>query len=190
MNLAADTLDGIACGRFRVLPHRRELLADEVPIKLGVRAFDLLMVLIATPRAVITKDDLLARVWPDRVVAEANLKSQILALRHAFGAERDLIRTVAGRGYQFIGDVQVMLPDMAARGAAWSLAPAGDAAAIPTNLPPPVSELIGRDDGGEGVVSCARAARLVQLTGAGGIGKTRIPLAPPRRLLPQFPDGV
>src|SRR5277367_2903390 len=117
MNLAADTLEGIAFGRFRVLPHRRELLADDVPIKLGARAFDLLMVLIATPRAVITKDDLLARVWPDRVVAEANLKSQILALRQAFGAERDLIRTVSGRGYQFIGDVQVMLPDGAARAA-------------------------------------------------------------------------
>ena len=124
MNLAADTLEGIAFGRFRVLPHRRELLADDVPIKLGVRAFDLLMVLIATPRAVISKNDLLARVWPDRVVAEANLKSQILALRQAFGAERDLIRTVAGRGYQFTGDVQVMFPDRAAQGAAWSLAPA------------------------------------------------------------------
>ena len=190
MNLAADTLEGIAFGRFRVLPHRRELLAGDVPIKLGVRAFDLLMVLVATPRAVISKDDLLARVWPDRVVAEANLKSQILALRHAFGAERDLIRTVAGRGYQFIGDVQVMLPDGAARGAARSLASAGDAAAIPTNLPQPVSELIGREEEVEEVVSCVRAGRLVTLTGAGGIGKTRLALAAARRLLPQFPDGV
>src|SRR5277367_6648922 len=148
MNLAADTLEGIAFGRFRVLPHRRELLGDDVPIKLGVRAFDLLMVLIATPRAVISKDDLLARVWPGR--------------------------TVAGRGYQFTGDVQVMLPD---RAAARSLAPAGDAAAIPTNLPQPVSELIGREQEVEEVVKCVRAGRLVTLTGAGGIGKTRLALA-------------
>jgi hypothetical protein len=63
--------------RGHCVRHRRELLADDVPIKLGVREFDLLMVLIAPSRAVISEDDLLARLWPDRVVAEANLKSQI-----------------------------------------------------------------------------------------------------------------
>ena len=38
--------DSIACGRFRVLPHRRELLADGQPVKLGGRAFDVLLALI------------------------------------------------------------------------------------------------------------------------------------------------
>ncbi|HEY2485558.1 MAG TPA: winged helix-turn-helix domain-containing protein, partial [Candidatus Binataceae bacterium] len=53
------------------------------------------------------KRALMARVWPDRVVDENNLQSQIAALRAAFGAERDLIRTVSGRGYQFTGEVRV-----------------------------------------------------------------------------------
>ena len=46
------------------------------------------------------------RVWPDRIVEENNLQAQISALRKAFGADRELIRTVAGRGYQFAGQVR------------------------------------------------------------------------------------
>ena len=60
----------------------------------------------------------------------------------------------------------------------------------PTNLPEPVSELIGRDDELREIVSLAAAHRLVTLTGPGGIGKTRLALAVARQLLPQFADGV
>ena len=75
MSLVFDTLESIAFGRFRVLPRRRELLADEEPVRLGGRAFDLLMVLIETPGAVVSKDELLARVWPDRVVTETRMRT-------------------------------------------------------------------------------------------------------------------
>ncbi|HEY1979000.1 MAG TPA: hypothetical protein VGH13_02860 [Xanthobacteraceae bacterium] len=50
-------------GRFRVVPHRRELLADGRPIKLGGRDFDALMALIETTGAVISKDELMSRAW-------------------------------------------------------------------------------------------------------------------------------
>ena len=60
----------------------------------------------------------------------------------------------------------------------------------PTNLPEPISELIGRDDVLGEILSLASAHRLVTLTGAGGIGKTRLAVAVARRLLPQFADGV
>ena len=60
----------------------------------------------------------------------------------------------------------------------------------PTNLPEPVSELIGRDDELREIVSLAAAHRLVTLTGTGGIGKTRLALAVTRRLPPEFADGV
>jgi DNA-binding winged helix-turn-helix (wHTH) protein len=73
----------VAFGRFRVVPHRRELLADGQPLKLGGRAFDVLMALIEA-RGVLSKDALMARVWRDRVVEENSLHSQILALRPAF----------------------------------------------------------------------------------------------------------
>ena len=85
MNLAHNTQEGIAFGRFRILPHRRELLADDEPIKLGGRAFDVLIALIEARGAVIGKDALMARVWPDRIVEENNLQAQISALPAAFG---------------------------------------------------------------------------------------------------------
>src|SRR5258708_35169741 len=99
-----EALVSVAFGRFRVLPHRRELLADDRPIKLGDRAFDVLMALIEARGAGVSKDALMARVWPDRGVEENKLQAQIVALRKAFGAERNLIRTISGRRYQFIGE--------------------------------------------------------------------------------------
>jgi DNA-binding winged helix-turn-helix (wHTH) protein len=57
----------------------------------------------ASISAIRTSKALMARVWPDRIVEENSLQSQISALRAALGAERDLIRTVSGRGYQFTG---------------------------------------------------------------------------------------
>ena len=60
----------------------------------------------------------------------------------------------------------------------------------PTNPPEPISELIGRDDVLREVISLASAHRLVTLTDAGGIDKTRLAVAAARRLLPQFADGV
>ena len=96
----------IEFGHFSILPHRRQLLADGRPIRLGGRAFDLLLALIELPGAVVGKDELLSRIWPGRIVEENRLQSEISALRKAVGAGRDLIQTVAGRGYQFTGEIR------------------------------------------------------------------------------------
>src|SRR6516162_8815799 len=195
MHAAFEAPAGIAFGRFRLLPHRRELLADGQPIKLGGRAFDVLMALIEARGAVVSKNALMARVWPDRIVEENNLQWQISALRAAFGADRDLIRTVSGRGYQFTAEIDtveagtaVAAPQPDPRAARPDGGIPGGLA--PTNLPEPISELVGRDDVLGEILSLASAHRLVTLTGAGGIGKTRLALAAARRLLPQFADGV
>jgi DNA-binding winged helix-turn-helix (wHTH) protein len=87
-------------GRFRVLLRRRQLVADGVPIELGTRAFDLLLVLLEADGSLVTKDELMSHVWPGIVVAEENLKTQICALRKALGEDRDFIRTEIGRGYR------------------------------------------------------------------------------------------
>jgi DNA-binding winged helix-turn-helix (wHTH) protein len=88
-------------GRFRVLLRQRQLLADGVLVELGTRAFDLLLVLLEADGSLVSKDELLSRVWPGIVVSEENLKVQVSALRKALGADRDLIRTEFGRGYRF-----------------------------------------------------------------------------------------
>ena len=105
MDLASETPAIIEFGHFRIVPHRRELLADGRPINLGGRTFDLLMALIGGQGAVVSKDALMQRVWPNRIIDEKNLHAQISALRNALGADRNLIRTIAGRGYQFTGEI-------------------------------------------------------------------------------------
>ena len=147
MDPISEPAAGIAFGRFQVLPHRRELLADGQPLNLGGRAYDVLMTLIEARGTVVSKDTLMARVWPDRVVEENALQVQISALRAAFGPDRELIRTVSGRGYQFTGEIRVFgrQPEERAGARPWS-PPNLPSAAHRTNIPEPVSELIGRDD--------------------------------------------
>jgi predicted ATPase/DNA-binding winged helix-turn-helix (wHTH) protein len=180
----------IEFGRFRILPHRRELLAESQPLELGGRAFDVLMVLIEASGAVVSKDALMHGVWPDRIVEENNLQAQISALRRAFGADRDLIRTIAGRGYQFTGDIRTVSTSPDPRPAGTPTVPVSTPARIPTNLPEAVSELIGRDVELDEILALTTSHRLVTLTGTGGIGKTRLSLEVARRVLPRFADGV
>jgi predicted ATPase/DNA-binding winged helix-turn-helix (wHTH) protein len=159
-------------------------------VELGARAFDVLMTLIEARGAVVSKDALMKRVWPDRIVEENNLQAQISALRRAFAADRDLIRTIAGRGYQFTGEIRSVSAQPQVPASAAMPQPTPAPSAPPTNLPEPVSELIGRNDELREILNLAAAHRLVTLTGAGGIGKTRLGLAVAHRLLPQFADGV
>jgi FixJ family two-component response regulator/DNA-binding winged helix-turn-helix (wHTH) protein len=102
-NIGGDAV--IRFGQFGVLPRARQLLVDGQPIELGSRAFDLLMVLIGAPGTLITKKELIRRVWPDTVVEESNLKVQMSALRRVLNADRDVIKTVHGRGYVFTSEV-------------------------------------------------------------------------------------
>ena len=76
-----DASTAVDFGRFRVLLQRRQVLADNRPVELGGRAVDLLMALIEARGAVMSKDALIERVWPGRIVEENNLQAQISALR-------------------------------------------------------------------------------------------------------------
>ena len=99
--LGSSTPDkALEFGRFRVLWRRRQLLADGTPVELGTRAFDLLLVLVEADGALVSKEELMRRVWRGIVVSEENLKVQVSALRKALGADRNIIRTEFGRGYR------------------------------------------------------------------------------------------
>src|SRR6516162_3623585 len=122
----------IEFGHFSIFPHRRQLFAEGRPITLGDRAFDVLMTLIEASGEVVSKDELLNQVWQGRIVEENRLAGEISALRKALGADRGLIRTVAGRGYQFIGEIRARPSGVgerevldAAAGVASSMTPIG-----------------------------------------------------------------
>jgi DNA-binding winged helix-turn-helix (wHTH) protein len=103
----------LAFGRFRALPRRRQLLADGRPVELGGRAFDILLALLEADGLLVTKDELLSRVWAGRIVGENNLHAQMSALRKALGEDRDLIRTDCGRGYRLTVPVRMVAPPSA-----------------------------------------------------------------------------
>jgi predicted ATPase/DNA-binding winged helix-turn-helix (wHTH) protein len=190
MEPAPELPAGYTFGRFRALPHHRELLADGRPVKLGGRAFDVLMALLEAHGAVLSKDALIRRVWSGRIVEENALQSQISALRAALGPDRDLIRTVSGRGYQLSGEIDIATaaPETYAHSGVVAAQPAS--VPPPTNVPEPVSELIGREEELSEILNLVAAHSLVTLTGAGGIGKTTLALALAPELRPHFADGV
>jgi predicted ATPase len=147
-------------------------------------------VLIEASGAVVSKDALRKRVWPDRIIEDNNLQHQISALRRAFAPDRDLIRTIAGRGYQFTGEIRMISTDLPVQPVPTAVALISPSAGIPTNLPEPVSELIGRDVELNEILDLSASHRLVTLSGAGGIGKTRLGFEVARHVLARFADGV
>src|SRR5258707_15735153 len=96
---AVRSIERYRFGSFELQLDQRRLLKDGAPISLRPRAFDLLVALVDRAGHLVTKDELLARVWPKAVVEEAALHVQVSALRKIIGS--DAITTVSGRGYQF-----------------------------------------------------------------------------------------
>jgi FixJ family two-component response regulator len=94
----------IRIAQVTVSLERREVFAGSRPVKLGSRAFDILALLIEARGALVSKDELLAKVWPRSVVEENNLQVHISVLRKVLGGGRDLIKTIPGRGYRLVLD--------------------------------------------------------------------------------------
>ncbi len=87
---------------------RRDERDDFVPMAIGSRALDVLGVLVERPGDLVSRDAIIAAVWPATVVEDANLNMQIAALRRVLDegrAEGSCIQTIPGRGYRFIAPV-------------------------------------------------------------------------------------
>ncbi len=93
---------------FELDTRRRLLMAAGKPVKLDAIAFDLLTFLIAHRDSAVARDDILAAIWPGRIVEPGNVTVQLSAIRSALtkaGAAQPLILTLPGRRYRFVGDV-------------------------------------------------------------------------------------
>jgi DNA-binding winged helix-turn-helix (wHTH) protein len=98
--------DEITFGRFRLDLRRRELSRDGAPVRLHPRAIDIMCELAAAKGEVVSKDALMSRLWPGRIVEEGNLHVHVSALRKALdehGEGHSYIVTVPGRGYRLAG---------------------------------------------------------------------------------------
>jgi predicted ATPase/DNA-binding winged helix-turn-helix (wHTH) protein len=182
-------------GRFELRPSERTLLADGAPVAIGARAFDLLAAFVDRPATLITKDDLLATVWPGVVVEENNLQVQVSTLRKILG--QSALATVPGRGYRF--NLAVSCPSPVAP-LVDNGVPAPDEAdetypsKARTNLPSRLPVLYGRADDSAAIAALLRKHPVVTITGSGGIGKTRVAQAVANRIATdaaiEYPDGV
>src|SRR6516225_2502982 len=107
----------ISFGRFRLDLARRELRRDQKLVRLGSWALDILCVLASAGGKVVTKDELMERVWAGVVVEEHNIQVHISALRRAFEGDGDSeswIVTVPGRGYRLLRPREPPAADKAA----------------------------------------------------------------------------
>src|SRR4029077_2378360 len=136
-------------------------------------ALDLLIALVENGKDLISKEDLLKRVWPDTFIEEANLRVHVAALRKLLGDEGtgdQYINTVAGRGYCFVAPVA----REAVAEAVVAVSPTPD---VSFDLPSSLTRVIGRAECVNAISNQLARRRLVTIVGPGGIGKTTVALA-------------
>ncbi|HTF78645.1 MAG TPA: winged helix-turn-helix domain-containing protein, partial [Bradyrhizobium sp.] len=177
-------------GEWEVDLARRELRARGVPVPIGGRAFEIIEVLVQSAGELVTKNDLSARIWPGAIVEHNTLQFHISAIRKALGSDRGILKTASGRGYRLLGA-------WTSRQESTSSVDLNDlepmrslAEPFQTNLPAAVSELVGRTNAVRHLRGLLSAYRVVTLTGAGGIGKTRLAFEVARGLFPSFQGDV
>src|SRR5882757_7260953 len=176
----------ISFGPFLLSPSERVLKKGDQPVKLGGRAFDILLVLVQQTGEVVGHKELLAKVWPGVFVEEVSLRVHIAALRKALdtgeAGARYLIN-VPGRGYSFVAPTsreQVEASD-----------PATDLSFNALyQLPPALARMVGREETVHELCRKLIAERFVSIVGPGGMGKTTVALAVAHTLLIEFRGAV
>jgi predicted ATPase/DNA-binding winged helix-turn-helix (wHTH) protein len=163
---------------FELRSRERILLRDGQAVALGSRALDVLLVLLQNAGQVVSRQELLDRVWPGLPVEDNNLNVHVSTLRRILGARA--IVTVAGRGYCFARVPRVGHDPEDAR----------SAPRLKTNLPACLPTLLGRETELDELQALVQSHPLVTVLGAGGIGKTLLVQHLLRRLESQFQHGV
>jgi predicted ATPase/DNA-binding winged helix-turn-helix (wHTH) protein len=182
MTPTAQTGEVMSFGPFSLVASERLLTKQGAPVELGARALDILIALLGRPNEVVSKNDLLARVWPDVTVEEGSLRFHIASLRKALGDGKDgarYITTQAGRGYCFVAPIS----RSSARDNAYA---AGAGSFLHANLPGRLMRMVGRDDDVLKVSTRLTASRFVTIVGPGGVGKTTVAIAVGHHLIEAF----
>ncbi|NSX08424.1 helix-turn-helix transcriptional regulator [Pseudomonas lini] len=164
---------------------QRLILEGDRSLRMGGRALDILQVLVERAGSVVSKESLIAHVWPTSVVEEINLRVHIAALRRALGDGQNgqrYIVNIPQRGYSFIAPVQ--------RDRTGTLVPVETEHKPQHNLPARLTPVTGRDSIVGSVVRQLPVRRLMTLMGPAGIGKTTVALRVAELLLQHYQDGV
>ncbi|WP_296001710.1 winged helix-turn-helix domain-containing protein [Rugamonas sp.] len=190
---AAPAAAGYRFHRFELVPLARSLTCDGRPVRLSSRAFDVLVCLVENAGTPLSKQQLMAHVWPSTIVEEVNLRVQMSALRKVLDAGRDglhYIDSVPGRGYNFVAPVVAYT---AADGAAPMRPdphlPRADRPGLTAPAPWLTSwarPVLGRAGTIAGLVRELPQRRLQSIVGPAGVGKTVVAREVAGRLAAQW----
>src|SRR3984893_4944711 len=178
--------DVITFGPFRLFAAQRLIERAGVPVHLGGRALDILILLTEQAGKVVSKHDLMARVWPGVTVDEGSLRVHVASLRKALRdgkAGARYVTTLSGQGYCFVAPItraNAPGPSVARR-------PMPDQ---PRHLPARLTRMVGRDQTVQEISALLAAERFVTIVGPGGIGKTTVAVSVGHELLTEFAGAV
>src|ERR1700761_5492329 len=171
----------IRIGNLQISLEERTIFSNGAPLRISDRAFDILTLLIEADGALVSKDEIMRRAWPNSVVEENNIHVHVGALRRILESDRDLICTVPGRGYRLAAPRR----DASTTSEATLGLKPGD-----THFTSFSSTFVGRQGVVTDVIHALGREKIVTLIGAGGIGKTRIAFEVAARVRADFPDDV
>lgn len=173
-------------GPFRLIAGERRLTRDGEPVELSGRALDILLTLASQPHKIVTKCELMAKVWPGIAIEDSTLRFHIAHLRKALGEPESGARYIAtepGRGYSFVAA-------LSRTGGGSTQQESLEGGFRHANLPNCPTEMIDRKDDLERVRAHLYAGRFVTIVGPGGVGKTTLAVALGHRLLEAFAGAI
>lgn len=176
-------MNSIEFGEFRLYPTARRLEKNGAALRIGGRALDILIVLIANAGSVVSTHDLIRCAWPETNVVEGNLRVQLTALRRILGSDpAQYISTVSGRGYSFIAPIT--------KPSTITSAVTATVMMRRMSLPVDRQSLVGRGRELDEVVEVLARTRFVTLVGPAGIGKTVLAVRAGQQLSEAFKQEV
>lgn len=182
----AQSTETVSFGPFVLVPRERLLTKDGARVELSARAYDILVTLLSRPNEVVSKNDLIAEVWPGLNVEEGALRFHVAGLRKALGDGKDgarYISTLSGRGYSFVAPTS--------RSRITAQPPVAPSPSFHHyNLPSRLGAMIDREEDLEKLSLRLDASRFVTIVGSGGVGKTTVAVAIAHQLHTTFDGAV
>jgi len=182
-------------GEFEVDVAAYEVRREGHRLPLARQPMDLLLLLLEHRQELVSREDIAKRLWSPNVFTDldAGIRTAILKIRQTLGESRDaprFVETVPGKGYRFIAPIQLVpqSPPQASR----------DHPSAAEHLPNPrhhnlaadLTSFVGRQKELLELPGLVMSSRLLSLTGAGGVGKTRLAVRLATGLVNEFPAGV
>jgi len=181
-------------GEFEVDVAAYELRREGQPLPLARQPMDLLLLLLERRQELVSREDIAKRLWNPEVFTDvdAGIRTAVLKIRQVLSDSREssrFVATVPGKGYRFVAPIELVFQSPP-QGSPGVVGPPEQPPSSRHNLPADVTSFVGRRKELLELPVVLASSRLLSLTGAGGVGKTRLAVRLAHGLVSEFPDGV